>query len=95
MRQFSGFKIGKYNHLIFIKSISIFREQHLEDTLRKRNVEFKLLEDRLQQFEGQVRHYISSIWDIERTFLDTKIRTITSITSANFRENNTRLSHRK
>jgi hypothetical protein len=37
---------------------NIFSEQHLEDTLKKRNAEFHILEEKLRQFEEKVNQFI-------------------------------------
>ena len=68
MLRFSDFKIGKRNSLIHLILNSIFREQHLEDAFRKRNIEFKLLEDRLQQFEEKVKCRIYFIFILKEHF---------------------------
>ncbi len=83
--------------LQFIR-IYTFSEQYLENALKTRNVEFDILEEKLKQFEEKVNHFILFILYIKKRkliSLDTHIRTITSITSTDFRKNNTRLSNRK
>jgi len=78
--------------------IYTFSEQYLENALKTRNVEFDILEEKLKQFEEKVNHFILFILDIKKRkliYLDTHILKITSITSTDFRKNNTRLSNRE
>ena len=61
MLRFSNLKNGKFDwiiHWISIPWIYLSSEQSLEDVLRKRNIEFQQLEDRLRQFEEKVNEWI-------------------------------------
>jgi len=44
--------------MIYNLYIYIFSEQSLQDSLKKRNAEFQLLDEKLRQFEEKVNHFI-------------------------------------
>ncbi|CAF2409803.1 unnamed protein product [Rotaria sp. Silwood2] len=72
--------IEKLERVIQEKNASITkleqREQYLEDTLKKRNTEFRALEEQLRQFEEKVENQYSfafSEYPKKKTILDTNI----------------------
>jgi hypothetical protein len=65
-------KNGKKTRKRLLNSLNFFsREFYLEDTLKKRNIEFRALEEQLRQFEEKVIDTYSFNSFHEHSILDT------------------------